>query len=66
MPEQILAKYFAPFQLGRILVRPKNAQLFRLKRIDNSRHQGCFRADDGQAHIVLFGKADEPREIGGR
>ena len=66
LAEQVLAEHFAPFQLGRSFAGSEDAQLFRLKSIDDASHQRRFRPDHRQADVVFFGKANEPRKIGGR
>ncbi len=57
------AKNLAGLELGRLLGRSEDAQLFRGKRIRNPVCQGPFRADDGQLDLVLLGEIDQVRKV---
>ena len=63
--EQVLAKDLAGLEFRRGLAGTEDPQAFCLEGIDDSRGQGGLRADDGQAHVVVAGEADQGRKIVG-
>jgi hypothetical protein len=52
-----------PFNAGSILTRSENFEPFCLKTIDDARHQGGFRPDDGQTDPVFLCELHEPIHI---
>ena len=59
LSQQELREDLASFQLGCGLARTKSSDLFLGQRIDNSKGQWAFRADDDQVDFVFLGKRDD-------
>ena len=60
---ELLGEHLARLQLGRLLRRPEDAQPRLVEDVDDALRQRVFRADDGQADLLLLGEADQGVEV---
>ena len=65
VPQQVLAKDLAGFQLGGRARWAEGTQARVLKRIDDAGRQRRLGADDREVDLVLPGELDQPRHVGG-
>ncbi len=66
VPQQIFAEDFAPLEFRGNLARAENPEFGIAESIDQARNQRGFRTHDGELNLVLLGKLDQPRDVGGR
>ena len=65
VPQQVLAKHLAGFELGGRAGWAERAQAGILKRVDNAGGERRFRADDGEVDFVLSREIQQPRDVVG-
>ncbi len=63
--QEILGEGFGAFQLGSGFGRAEDFQAGCAEFVDDADHQRGFRADDGEADVLLFGESQQRRDVGG-